>query len=323
MRSVLSRLAAWLRRAPPAPDLSAPAGPEAPSSAAVEANDRGHAARDASDLEAAVLAYGEAARLAPGWEAAWFNLGIVTKQSGRWDACRDACRRALALEPSEGAWWNLAVACTALGDWAGAREGWRACGIEVPDGDGPLEMHLGSVPIRVDPGGSAEVVWCDRIDPARAIVRNVPMPECGRRYGDLVLHDGAPNGYRKRGDREVPVFDELALLAASGRSTFVVTTDQPTPEDSSALAAAFEAARLPAEDWTLQVRMICKACSEGRPHAEGEEHAPDPEWKTSHEVGIAAVSVEPVLAVLSAWATGGSGRGYGTLELALAGTASA
>ncbi|MFO0582627.1 MAG: hypothetical protein U0229_10160 [Anaeromyxobacter sp.] len=318
MRSVLSRLGAWLRRAPAAAD----APPDGPSAAAVEANDRGHAARDADDVEAAVVAYSEAARLAPEWHAPWFNLGVVTKQSGRWDACRDACRRTLALEPSEGAWWNLAVACTALGDWAGAREGWRACGIEVPDGDGPLEMRLGLVPIRLATN-RGEVVWCDRIDPARAVVRNVPLPESGRRYGDLLLHDGAPHGSRMLGDREVPVFDELTLLAASGRSTFVVTTEQPTAEDSAALAAAFEAAQLPAEDWTTQLRFLCKACSEGRQHAEGERHEPDPEWKTSHDLGVAAVSVEPVLAVLSAWAEGGAGRGYGPVELALEGGASA
>lgn len=87
-------------------------------------------------------------------------------------------RRAVELDSSdEAAWWNLGIAATALGEWREARTAWRACGIEIPEGDGPPDLDFGLVPVRLDPAGCGEVVWCRRIDPARAVIRNVPLPE--------------------------------------------------------------------------------------------------------------------------------------------------
>jgi len=226
----------------------------------------------------------------------------------------------LEIDPgSEGASWNLGIAATALGDWRAAREAWRRFGLTVPDGEGPPELELGPVPIRVDPSGEAEVVWCDRLDPARALIRSVPLPACGRRYGDLLLHDGAPRGWRELRGKEVPVFDELAVLRASDFGTFVVETEQPTPEDSLALAEAFGARELPAEDWTLQVRTLCRACSEGRPHAAGEQHAVEEAWQPRHRVGVAARAAADVHAALAGWVAGGAGRGHGEIVLVLPG----
>lgn len=313
VRPLLSRLQAWLGGRP---------GRNArPAVGAIEANQRGMAAREAGDLIGAAAAYLEATVIAPGWEAPWFNLGIVYKLSGRWNDCAEACRRTLDIDPrSEGAAWNLGIASSALGDWEAARSAWRRFGLAVPEGRGPLQMNLGPVPIRVDPSGQAEVVWCDRIDPARAAIRSVPLPECGRRYGDLLLHDGVPNGWRKLGNREVPVFDELTVLTPSAFSTFLVETEQPGPEDSLALERALGAQGLVAEDWTLQVRTLCRACSEGRPHAAGEEHPTDEIWQIRHRVGVAARRAEEVHAALVEWVAGGTGRGHGKPVLALAGT---
>lgn len=315
MRSLLALLRSCVPRVR-ARDAAPTAGP---SPAAVEANRRGIEARASGDADSAEAAYLEATRCAPEWEAPWFNLGVLYKHAHRWVESRDACRRALAIDPrSEGALWNLGIAATALGDWAEARAAWRGSGVDVADGDGPLEMNLGAVPIRVNPSSAPEVLWCDRIDPARAIVRSVPLPESGRRHGDLLLHDGEPKGKRLLGVREVPVFEELTVLAPSRSSTFVVEAEQPTPEDGRALEAALSARGLAAEDWTSQVRLLCKACDEGRPHAAGEAHADAP-WTTSHQVGVAAVDPGPIRAALEEWAAGGPGRGYGAIELAVAG----
>jgi tetratricopeptide (TPR) repeat protein len=309
--SILLRAGAWLRLGGRA---------RLPSPAAIAANQRGLAARDAGELEAAAAGHEEACRLAPRWEAPWFNLGVIYKHSGRWRECARACRRVLEIDPgSEGAAWNLGIASTALGDWPAAREAWRRAGLAVPDGEGPPALDLGPVPIRVDPRGEAEVVWCDRLDPARARVRSVPLPECGRRYGDLLLHDGAASGWRRLDGKEVPVFDELAVLQPSAYATFVVETEQPTAEDSLALAEVFEARGLPAEDWTLQVRTLCRACSEGRPHAGGEEHAAAAAWQPRHRVGVAARSAADVRAALAAWVAGGAGRRHGEIALGLPG----
>ncbi len=316
MTHLLDRARALLRRL-----AGGPVAPTHPREA-VEANERGNRAAEARDLAGAEEAYLAAARLAPGWSSPWFNLGILWKRQARWEEARDACRRVLEIDPSsEGASWNLGIAATALGDWSEARRAWRAAGVELPDGEGPLEMALGPVPIRVSLAAAPEVVWCDRLDPARARVVSIPTPRSGRRRGDLVLHDGAPNGWRRLGDREVPVFDELALLAPSRLATFTVEVELPSPDDWAALEAALSARGLSAEDWTAQVQLLCKACSEGRPHAAGEVHggAGAAAWTGHHTIGIAAEARAPVEEALAEWTHGAPGRAHGEVVRALAG----
>ncbi len=188
------------------------------------------------------------------------------------------------------AWWNLGIAATALQDWETAREAWSRYGIDVPDGSGPIEMDLGAVPIRVSPAQHPEVVWCRRIDPARAVVRSVPTAASGRGCGDTVLHDGAANGHRMHGGREVPVFDELELLAPGGLHTFAVKLIAPTRADLEAFESLSVDDELVVEDWASSIEWLCKKCSEGTPH----EHAPQPSeeevWKPERTVGVAARS---------------------------------
>src|SRR5262245_9044692 len=133
-----------------------------------------------------------AVRLCPDWSSPWFNLAVGYKHARRWQETLDACERAIALgaDHVEGAHWNAGIAATALGRWDRARAAWSATGIELPTGDGPIDMKIGATPIRVSPDEMPEVVWCDRIDPCRARIRSVPLPESRRRYDDLLLHDG-------------------------------------------------------------------------------------------------------------------------------------
>jgi tetratricopeptide (TPR) repeat protein len=172
---------------------------------------------DEGDQDGALEAYAQASAIHPGWAVPWYNTGLIHKYRGEWAASLQANARAVQCEPgNEGALWNLGIAATALGDWTTARRAWRQYGIGIPEGEGPVDYFVGLTPIRVHGDEGTEVVWADRIDPARAILRNVPTPACGHRYGDLVLHDGAPNGYRLRGEREMAVFDALEADRAVG-----------------------------------------------------------------------------------------------------------
>ena len=92
----------------------------------------------------------------------------------------------------------------------------------MPIGVGPVAYPCGHTPIRLNPETKPEVVWADRIDPARAVLRSIPLPESGFLYGDLVLNDGAPVGYRKSGNTEVPVLNCLARLEASPFNTWLI-----------------------------------------------------------------------------------------------------
>ncbi|UUS14369.1 hypothetical protein NMB32_22145 [Stenotrophomonas sp. CD2] len=96
---------------------------------------------------------------------------------------------------------NAGIAATGADDWAEARRQWARCGITLPEGEGPIEGHFGVACVRLAPWSDAEVVYMSRIDPVRARIDNVPLPESGFRFGDIVLHDGASTGQRAYGER--------------------------------------------------------------------------------------------------------------------------
>jgi hypothetical protein len=277
---------------------------------AMRAEESGHEAE-------AIGLYEKAAALDPRWFAPWYNLGLLHKRARRWaesirynaEAVRRAPKNASAL-------WNLGIAATAVGSWAEARTAWRGIGLSVPDGDGPFDLKLGLVPIRLDPHGRGEVVWCRRIDPVRAEILNVPTPESGRRYRDIVLNDGEPVGKRVRDGIECSVFNELLVLQASSFATYRVEVETPTEDDQRALADAFEAAGMAAEDWTANIVALCKACSEGTPHDRHEAEAEAP-WRRERVVGVACADEATAATALAAWAAHKSGRAVRTFERAL------
>jgi tetratricopeptide (TPR) repeat protein len=258
----------------------------------------------------------EAVRLDPGWWAAWSNLAVTYKHAGRWRECLEACERVLALSVADpdgdpdgagdlaGAHWNAGIAATALGDWQRARVAWRAVGIPVPDGDGPIDFPCGTCCVRVSHDSGSEVLWCRRLDPCRAAIASIPLPSSGRSHGDVVLHDGEPRGRRDAGGASVAVFDELVLLAPSERATWEATLDVLAPADLDALTA-LAAEDLAIEDWTDGLTSLCAACSEGTPHS----HHDRPAARFQRERRVAlACRRDADLAPLHAWAAAGRGR---------------
>jgi tetratricopeptide (TPR) repeat protein len=282
------------------------------------ANERGRVLAEAGRYAEAVPHYLEAVRLAPSWAEPWFNLGIAYKHTGDFAGSLRASERALSIDreaAGEGAIWNLGIAATALGDWTKARRAWRDFGLTVPDGDGPIEMMREQTPIRLNPKAEAEVVWSIRIDPARARLRSIPLPVSSHRYDDLVLHDGAPNGYRKFAGQDVPVFDELALLEPSRYETWRLEIVAPAEDDVDALGIRFAKLGIHLEDWTGSVRMICEKCSTGVPHAhDGDEMVPA--WREAREVALALRDGNPRPA-LDAWISEATGRSAPKLERVL------
>lgn len=275
-----------------------------------------------------------AADLEPWLSDSWFNLALLHKFRRDWDQARAAGLRAVALlDRDHGApdWWNLGIAATALQDWALARRSWQAYGLKVPPGDGPLSLDLGTTPVRLSPEGESEVVWGRRLDPARVEVLSIPLPSSGRRWGEVVLHDGAPHGERVTDGVAFPVFDEIELWAPSPVPTFVVLLQAATEADRDALERLISDAGYAAEDWTSSVRLLCRACSESRMSAEdavGGHHDPHDDgrlghltnggsggaWVSERECGVAAPA-ELVGRLLDRWVAGNeAGRGYRDLE---------
>jgi len=252
--------------------------------------------REAGDTAGAIRLFEKAIQHAPRWSVPWYNLGLTYKYSGNWAESYRCNAMAAQLNPKdEAAIWNMGIAATALQDWAEARRAWRLYGIEAPMGDGPIEMDLGSVPIRLNPDGEAEVVWARRVDPARAVLTSIPLPESNHRHGDLVLNDGAPVGYRTHHGQEVPVLNELKLLTSSGLGTYEVTLQARNIDDLVDFEHVCERSYCATEDWS-NIRMICRQCSEGRPH----EH-PEPAIEGPHRFAVAASARSWVEEIVATW----------------------
>ncbi|MDO5693438.1 MAG: tetratricopeptide repeat protein [Pseudomonadota bacterium] len=243
---------------------------------AARLNEQANACKNGGDEAAALDLYAQAARVQPLWAAPWFNIGLIHKYRGDWAASLSANQEALRRDPEhEGAIWNAGIAATALGQWRLARAMWRRYGIDMADSDAPCDMGASLTPIRVNPREAPEVLWADRIDPARAIIRSIPTEAAQRRYGDLLLHDGAPNGYRRLHGQEMAVFDELQVLAPSAFATWELQVEGLDAEQADALAQRFTDADVPAENWSTSLHLLCRACSEGRPDDDpGHAHPP-------------------------------------------------
>jgi len=272
-----------------------------PNDVARELNDRGREAAEAGRRDEAIRAYEAAVAADPSCATPLFNLGLLYKHECNWVLSLDFNQRAIVCEPTnEAAVWNLGIAATALGRWGLARRAWRDFGIEIPEGDGPVELPCGTAPIRINPRSDGEVVWGTRIDPARAVLENIPYPESGHGFHDLVLNDGAPNGYRVLNGKEVAVLDELQHLERSEFGTFVakaILDDLQLQADRLVKIAA--SLRGAAEDWTSSVRILCKRCSEGRPHSEHDRDNRVPD--RNRTIAVAATSSGHADRIVRAW----------------------
>ena len=243
-------------------------------------------------------AYRAALDVEPDWSVPAYNLGLVYKYEGRWRDSLEFNQRAAALDPNdEAAWWNLGIAATAVGEWALARQAWRACSLEMPAGDGPPDLNYGSVPLRLDPDGEGEVVWGHRMDPARARILSVPLPTSAFRWQDLVLHDGAAEGYRESHGQKVPVFNVLARLERSDFQTFIVELGTTNQEALEVLLQIAEETGGAAENWGTSTNLLCRQCSLGIPR----RHPEGPSAPAHPHCGVAARDANHLRRILNEW----------------------
>jgi hypothetical protein len=277
-------------------------------------NDFGNAASDAGKLIRAERHYRIASKIAPRWSVPWYNLGLLTKNSGRWKESLAFNQRALLLNlQDEGACWNLGIAATALREWPEARRAWTLYGTEVGKGHEEIVTPTTYACVRLNPNGSGEVVWGNRLDPARIIVLNVPLPESKHRFRDVILNDGASNGTRDRSGVQVPVFDELQIWQPSDYCTFEVQLCGLAETSEDQLTQLCHAADLGIEDWS-SIRVLCGECSRGNP---GPHDCKSSESTGIRRFGIAARQYEDVSKVLKNWAAVNAGGKYSDLRLAL------
>jgi len=264
-------------------------------------------ALEGQDDDEALRLYHQALALDSHRPETFYNIGLIHKYRGEWAESLEFNRRSVELDPAdESANWNLAIAATALCDWATARAAWQRLGIQVAEGEGPIEDDFGMTPVRLNPDQAGEVVWGTRVDPVRVRIQNIPYPSSGFRAGDVVLHDGAPTGTRQWQGREYSVFNVLQLHMPSRVTTFELEVRAASVTDIEALEAAADAAGCHVEDWTTTVRMLCKACSEGTPHEHhDQEGGKDDSWVPRRVLGAAAKDEAALRAALARWESPG------------------
>lgn len=267
---------------------------------------RGLAFAELGRYTEAERAYRASLDIAPTRSATWYNLGLVHKARLEWEEALLCNQQAVKILPSDTeAWWNLAMAATALREWETAREGWQRYGLRVPDGEGPPDWLNQWACVRLNPRRSAEVVWVRRMDPVRSTIQNVPLPESGHRWGDIVLHEGTQSDERIMDGIAYPVFDELQRWQPSAWPTLHAEVVAPTPDDMEALTKVMDATGFAAEDWTRGVRRLLVQAP-GEPPVVFDGGTSDL-WSPVRAIGIAA-PLDAALPVISRWANGGSGR---------------
>ncbi len=281
----------------------------------------------------------EVLRRHPEAKAFWYDRGLYAKWRQDWLESARFNRAALDLLPlderaGEAAAWNLGIAATAERDWSTARFAWAQFGIALPEGespDSPIVTSFGLAPVRLNAEPrfvgqelpvldgqtwGTEVVWGQRLCPTRIWITNVPTPESGHRFGDVVLHDGDTLGSRLLGEREVGVFNEITIWERSPSSTLTATAMAPDQDAIRDLMDLFQEVGAAAEDWTQSMQILCRACSEGRPDASHTHRAEDAGWQAERSLGLAG-DPEQVKDRLDDWVGRGAQRSYGDLELAL------
>lgn len=261
---------------------------------AQQLSDEGH------DSEALEL-YFEAITLDPEKSESYYNIGLIYKYRGEWELSLKYNKLANDLCPEdEAARWNLAIAATALRNWGIARAAWTQNGIRLDGESGPIEMNFGITPVRLNPENAGEVVWATRIDPVRARIDSIPFMESGFRHGDIVLHDGAAVGERQIDDRKYSVFNVLQLFEQSSYQTVRAEVELTKDEDLQVLEELLSKGSHVLEDWTANVRMLCKQCSEGVPH-EHHDGEPPANWVSERDLGIAIYGGGSISGLLDAW----------------------
>ena len=178
-------------------------------------------------------------------------------------------------------------------------------------------MRMPGVPacVRLNPHDSGEVVWGTRLDPARIRIRNVPLPASKRRFGDILLNDGAAEGTRESNGEEYPVFNELAVWYASPHNTFESALVLPDAGSVDRLVDLCSEIDIGIEN-RATIRILCEECSRGSPGPHKCTAELNKDGKQRY--GFGAVDRDILLQVLTAWVSEDRGRRFTdrTLEVA-------
>lgn len=246
----------------------------------------------ARDHYNAVKLYKHIAKEARNWAAPHIRLGEIYKYRQEWKPALYYNKKAVSLDAgNQMAWWNVGIAATALKKGRLARSVWAKFGYSTD------EPSLRPVSVRLSLQGQFELLWVSRLGPARGFIRNIPHPRSGRRYGDIVLIDGIPQGFHTSDAYRLPVYEELGLLKISHYRTFSCLLQSAERKEVETLRQLCRDENLGFEVWSNASRAFTSQYFGAAPEYYFHNFEPQSELL----VALAAPDQEAALSVLDSW----------------------
>lgn len=248
------------------------------------------------DTYNAVKLYKKVCRLAPSWAPPLQNLGSIYKYRQEWKPALHYVKKAVSADPAlRMAWWDLGIAATALKKWRIARSVWRKFGY-------PPRASWQPTPVSVQLNGEGrfEILWANTLDPVRATLQNIPHPDSGRHFRDIVLIDQQIVGYHVVQNHRYPVYQELGLFKNSGFLTYSCRIDADRPDSIPLLEKLCRDADLGFEIWSRALRQFAPQHHSARPEYYGPGLWEEKPSGGVH-VALAARQEKQVLQVLHSW----------------------
>lgn len=263
----------------------------------------------------------------------WFDLALLHKWRGRWQAAYDCNLRAQArLGDTRAVLFNLGIAATAANDGNVAGLCWKKLGFDpsLSDKSGhayvddlpPMQVRVlsrgsgygfpGAVP---DQAVSFEVLWVQPLSPVHGVVVTPSFRDAPIDYGDVVLWDAAPVAVVDGPEgKKIPRFPLLEILRRGDERRIRFVALEQKKGDAEALSEALpEGCSIVVQE--ERVEHICPICASGdsmRKH----DHLPPQETRIVYGKLLAPGDVAPPALHT---ALDGAIRKTGTVSMAIPG----
>lgn len=108
-----------------------------------------------------------------------------------------------------------------------------------------------------------DVVWAERVEPDRAVLRSIPSPKAGLHWLDEIVVVPEPVTEVELSGVSYPVFASHGRVEGSGIPTIIAKVACSDHADSARLTELIQERGWRAEDWTEEARIVCASCIDG------------------------------------------------------------
>ena len=143
-------------------------------------------------------------------------------------------------------------------------------------------------------------MWADTLDPARASIQNIPHPDSGRRFRDIILFDRVVAGYNVIQKKRFPIYKELGIFKSSNYQTYSCRLNTTLPKHIKTLEQLCLDADLGFEIWSNATRAFTPKTSITLPEYYGPGLFSDQSGNTVL-VALAARREKQIIQVLKSW----------------------